>query len=106
MRAVRKVSLPVLADEIDALLVFRHAMVPVVLVFDGDVAFEALLFQFVKDLADAANTRPIRHIMAQRAEVGLVLKMTADNPVFEHPNTIDWIKAAGLPVAGVGARTD
>src|SRR4029453_16854436 len=98
--------LAVLANEIDALLDFRHAVVPVVLVFDGDVSLKALLLQFVQDLADAANAGSIGHVMARRTEVALVLKVAADDPALEHSQAIDRIKAAGLPVTGVGASTD
>src|ERR1043166_9584431 len=97
--------LAVMAHEVDALLDFRHGIFPVIFVFDGDIALETLLAQLIQDLADATHARAIGHVMTG-AEIRFVFEMAADDPALEHADAIERVEPGGLPVAGVGARSD
>src|SRR5947209_162843 len=72
----------VVADEVDALLRIRHVLVPVVFVFDGDVAFEALLFQLIETPGDLPDAGAVGHVVLTFAVIGLVFEMAADDAAF------------------------
>src|SRR5438067_1858035 len=84
--------LSVLPHEINALFDFGQAALPVVLILDGDIALEVLLFEFVQDSFDIAGSLPIGHIVGRWTIVAFVLQMAADNPALKHSNTVDRIK--------------
>src|SRR5689334_1252424 len=91
--------------EIDALGHVRHILQPLRLVFDGDVALEALLFKLVEAGRNFADTRAVGRVGA-RAEGHLVLHVAADDAALEHAQAIDRVQPARLPVASVRARAD
>src|SRR2546430_14112970 len=48
------------AHEADALGHVRHRTIPVMLIFDGDIALESLALQFVEDGRDVRNSGAVR----------------------------------------------
>src|SRR6476659_2071075 len=76
-------------------------MVPVVLVFDRDVAFEILGFQFVEYRADLRDAGPIDDIGTAFANGCPFLQMGADDTTLEDPEAVEWLEARGGPMAGV-----
>ena len=60
-------------DEVDALFGFGNVILPVVLVFDGDVALKLLLFKLGEEAFDIADALAVRDVVALLAPVALVL---------------------------------
>jgi tRNA A-37 threonylcarbamoyl transferase component Bud32 len=96
----------VIADEIYALLYVGNRIVPIVLVFDGDVAGKALGLQFIQNFLYLADTGAERHGMAVHTNNVLVNKVATDDAAFEQLDGFQRIKPGANPVAGVGAGAD
>src|SRR5262249_17336702 len=77
------------AHEADALLNLRNTRLPMVFVFDGNVALEVLALKFFEDAFDITSALPVRHIGRRGSIVALILQVTADDPALEHPHAVD-----------------
>src|SRR5439155_21585234 len=97
----------VLAHETNALGHVRQRVLPVVLVFSGYVAAEALPFQFIEDFLDLDYAGAVRHVvMAGVAEHVAVFHMTADDASFQYFQSVHRINARSQPMPRVRARAD
>ena len=88
------------------MLHLRDAVLPVVLVLDGDMAVELLtdeLLEAAIDIADALAGDDDRGLMAK---LGLVLEVYADNASFEDLEGPDRAQARRSPVTEIGAGAD
>ena len=87
----------VVFDESDALGNFGHAVVPVVLVFDGDIPLKALRLQFIEAGLDVGHTRPEGHVVGAGARLVQVFEVAADDPAFEVSEMTSTSTSYSLP---------
>src|ERR1041384_6726670 len=76
-------------DKPDALGDLRHGLLPVVFVFDGNVALEVLALEFAEDGGNVGHSRAVRQVVRVRfAELVEVFQVAADDPAFENPQAL------------------
>ena len=91
--------------EVDVSLHFRDVVVPLILVFDGDMAVEILFLQFFKAGSDVhyAFTRNDHFGLTSAC---LVLEVDTDDATVEDSKALDGFEVGSAPVAQVSAGAD
>lgn len=82
---------PLALGEKDALLDLRHVIHPVVLMFDGEVAAELLLFQLGDAGRHIDNTLTGGNDYAIRTEFRFILEVYANDAAFEYAQAFDGL---------------
>ena len=90
------------ANEADALRDLRQGVIPVVFVFDGHVAFEALAFEFVQNSGDITDACAPGYVMTVAAELMQVFHVGVDDTAFEDFQAVDRVQTAADPVPDIG----
>ena len=93
----------VTANEPDALGDFGDVVIPVVLVFERDIAVEALAFQFVEDPGHIGDAGAEGHIVGVGSHAIEILQMTADEAAFKDLEAFHGVQIRAHPMAGIGA---
>src|SRR2546428_8372632 len=89
----------VVAHEANAPGHVRQRVLPIILVFDGDVPVETLPFEFIEDFFDLAYASAVRHVvMAGVAKHIAVFQMTADDAAFQNLQGVHRIDARSQPM--------
>src|SRR6185436_1623751 len=94
------------ADEPDALRHVGYGVIPIILVFNRDVALKTLRFEFVQHCSNFGDTRPVNDIRTGFANGGAFLQMRADNPSLKNLQTLERLQPGGRPMPGIRARAD
>ena len=92
-------------DEIDAGADLGDAVIPVVLMFDGDMPIKFLLFKLFQTSCDIDYARA-RDDDRGFTEGGFVLHMHADDAAIQNPQAFDRLQVGGTPVPEVRAGSD
>src|SRR5664280_2009991 len=77
-----------------------------VFVLNGNVAGEALSFEFGQQPGHVGDAGAIGHVMCPTTHFVQVLEVAADNAPFEDAETVHRVEAGTDPVACVGAGPD
>ncbi len=77
-----------------------------VLVFDGEIALEALGFEFFEYGRHIRDPGSVRHVMRLQAQLVQIFQVAADDAAFQNTQTVDRLEAGAEPVAGVRAHAD
>ena len=96
----------VTANKTDALGDFGNGVIPVVLVFDGNVPREPLRLQFIEHGGNVRHAGAVGHIVRLRALLIQVLHVTADDVSLEDPQAFNGLKPGAHPMPDIRAGTD
>ena len=90
-------------DKADALADITHRVIPVIFVFDTDIAIELLVFELLEHGSDIGDARAENDIMLPGSERGTILHMHANNTAGENLHAVEGHHAGGLPMPNVRA---
>src|SRR6185295_407032 len=94
------------AHEADALGHIRHRMVPIVFVFDRNMALEILPLQLIQDAFDIRDAGAVDRIRQLAVDLWTLFQVQADDASLQQFDSIEWFDAGRAPMAGIGACAD